>query len=565
MRQSSTSSMQIRLNRTRNAVATTTRKMRVAKTERQDQKRPFGKARRALVAEIESVVSSEKHKLADFRKKVAASLSCAAPAAASSLIWTELEDQIVGACSTLDQLQLFVSSSELPDDQVFAELMGLGGFALRRAAATRALLVRHTPTLRGYPESLDPAQNARLEPKRYTVDYMRGGYILFQQPGDTPPVRYADHPIMAAQASEFISKLYRDSDELVALAFTSGIAAIDTLIDVLVSYSAQSGRGNAFGKDCWIEIRRRLSARDTAHVTLYDDASEGRVHQLIADEDVQAVLIECMQNHPGMRVADLHAIRRQIAGTTFAKPKFLIFDHVMTFDTDIFKLLHVDAWPANLFLVVFVSGIKFVQCGFDCAKAGFVVLKKTTGVDKLETDLIEARAGSGRAPSLEELYAVNSDTRFSIQSRMRRYDDNTRRFARRLDEFCSRHALATVSSPWIEKHPHHRRTRGGGGRVVYLRLENPDDPDGRATLELYRELADTAAEHKLPLIAASNFGFAVPHIHVVRHEDVGVSLRCSPGSVTRAMADRVFDHLCAVLHKTQTARRERAVVSGKVA
>jgi hypothetical protein len=223
----------------------------------------------------------------------------------------------------------------------------------------------------------------------------------------------------------------------------------------------------------------------------------------------------------------------------------------------------VDAWPANLFLVVFVSGIKFVQCGFDCAKAGFVVLRKTTGVDKLETDLIEARAGSGRAPSLEELYAVNSDTRFSIQSRMRRYDDNTRRFARRLDEFCSRHGLATVSSPWIEKHPHRRRTRGG--RVVYLRLENPDDPDGRATLELYRELADTAAEHKLPLIAASNFGFAVPHIHVVRHEDVGVSLRCSPGSVTRAMADRVFDHLCAVLHKTQTARRKRAVVSGNVA
>jgi hypothetical protein len=48
---------------------------------------------------------------------------------------------------------------------------------------------------------------------------------------------------------------------------------------------------------------------------------------------------------------------------------------------------------------------------------------------------------------------------------------------------------------------------------------------------------------------------------VVRHEDVGVSLRCSPGSVTPAMVDRVFDHLCAVLHKTQTARRSASIAA----
>lgn len=51
------------------------------------------------------------------------------------------------------------------------------------------------------------------------------------------------------------------------------------------------------------------------------------------------------------------------------------------------------------------------------------------------------------------------------------------------------------------------------------------------TLALYRAIADGAKAERLPLIAASNFGFPLPHIRVVQHGDFGVSLRLSGGSI----------------------------------
>lgn len=318
-------------------------------------------------------------------------------------------------------------------------------------------------------------------------------------------------------------------------------------MDVLATYSMNKGRLNYIGNNCWVEIRKRLKSRDQRFFKLYDDTEPAAAAELILRDDVQSVFIEGIQNHPDMRACDLNAMATAAKQLTTDKPKYVIVDNVSTFDTDVFSFFDFDAIPGNIAIVSVVSGIKFIQYGTDRAKTGLVTIGGTgTAPGQVESDLVEARAGSGRAPSYEDVFGCAVDTPASLKGRMSRYDRNIRIMTRDLGEFCDATSGPVLHSLWSEQHPDHDRAMndyGHGGRFLYLRLDLEGPDENALTLELYRYIADEAARKHLPLIAASNFGFAIPHIHIVRHENVGVSLRLSPGSVCVSLLGCINDHL----------------------
>ncbi|MFP1811589.1 hypothetical protein [Lonsdalea quercina] len=199
--------------------------------------------------------------------------------------------------------------------------------------------------------------------------------------------------------------------------------------------------------------------------------------------------------------------------------------------------------------------IKFLQYGIDAGKCGFVIANKGHESDELFHELIEHRAGTGKSPSYEDLMYANLDTSRSIHSRMARYDRNMKYMTESLSNKIKNYA--TVISPWLSEHPSCQISKviyGHGGRVAYLRLHNPPDPVGTATLELYRIIGVRANERQIPLIAASNFGFSMPHYHIVRHEKFGLSLRISSGSIDSKNLERVINFLAEEITQFQLRR-----------
>lgn len=508
---------------------------------------PGSSDRRDLIDEIASISAQERGQLAQAAGRIAAeSARLAASQRALQGALEAVASDLAAAGRTWADLEAYVADPAQADDEVFVNVMPLCGHAIRKSAAARTALVRHTPTLRGFPASLDPGQSLATGRRTYTVDYLRGGYVLFQEPGNDPPSRYVDHPTLNAEAATTVAKMYRSSPASASLAFTCGIAALDAVMDVMAARSLKSGQLNLLGRNCWIELRRRLEIRDPRHFELYDDNHPSAAAELLLQPDVQSVWIEGIQNHPEMRVADLQALRDAALNLPEGGNKFLVVDNVATFDSDVFAMFDEPAIQDRLSVICAVSMIKFFQNGTDSAKAGLLALRLSPTAGRTHVDLIEARAGSGKAPAHEELLACGCDTPTSLAGRMRRYDRNNRRLAQRLARFAAQDGRATVGSPWLPTHPDHERAlslHGHGGRFVYLRpTRNGPDVDA-LWLDLYRALADGAAQRGVPLIAASTFGFALPHIHIVRHQEYGLSIRLSAGSVHADMVERFVDHL----------------------
>lgn len=439
------------------------------------------------------------------------------------------------ALAELEDFSTYVATAS--DDQLFNETIKLGGYVFRKCIAARTALLRHTPTLRGRPLALAPSQNHLMMAKPQTVDYGRGGYVLFQQPDKRPQTLFKDHPDLETIASRMKDKLYGGSGlkDVRAIIFTSGLGAVNTFNDYMKSLSQDSARRNYIGENCWIELKKQVSESNDGSFVFFDETDKKRIRRLLKDDNVQSISLEGIQNYATLRASDLEEIAAIAAKTNFRKPKFLVIDHVQTFDTDLFSKFFSADMPKNFCLAVFTSGVKFIQGGWDIGKSGFLFmkynLKDFAAADPYQR-VLEMRSVSGRVPSLEEAYLSDIDTKDALRSRLRRYDRNMEILATQLDRDFSASRLGQVYSAWLPGHPDHeiaRRCYATGGRILYVKLA-PEKFSETDVLELYRFMADRAFEEKTPLMAASNFGFATPHIHVLRQNKVGLVIRIGSGS-----------------------------------
>jgi hypothetical protein len=509
----------------------------------------FTEDRSSLIFEIEEIVKQEKHRLDEYRSALQQTIGNERVLGIDRSILQNNVGDVESAEQTLDQLVEFASNPDNGDDFIFTNVIKLAGYALNKSVASRTHLLRHTPTLHGLPIVLDPTQNLLFFYREHTVDYARGGYILYQLPSQDPPTRYEDHPELKKAAEEMAHKLYGNVPGLRAIIFTCGLAAANTFNDFMKSLSHSNGRKNYYGQNCWVEIKKGLVDGNDPTFIPFDETDIGRITELLMDEGVQSIALEGVQNYPTLHATDLDLIFSQVKRVSFGRPKYMLIDHVVTFDTNLFERHFPDGMPRNFCLATFISGIKFTQAGWDISKSGFLFLRYDPDnfceVVDTYTKINDIKAMSGRVPSIEEASLANIETKQSIRSRMRRYDRNIEYLAKSLDGRFRRNGLGRVYSAWLPEHDGHEiamRNYGNGGRILYLKF---DDAlvTGEILLNLYRYVADEAFRDGIPILAASNFGFSTPHIHIVRHNVFGLSLRVSPGSTDMLTTKLVTEYL----------------------
>ncbi|MFH1256702.1 MAG: PLP-dependent transferase [Candidatus Diapherotrites archaeon] len=499
-----------------------------------------------LINEIKSMVGQEKGRLEERIFLLDKTLGLGGVSALDKEIIQRNKQDVLGAVRDLEWLESYVKDKSVSDEKVFNEIIKVGNYVFRKSVSVRTSMLRHTPTLRGLPLSLEPNQNHLLSKKMHTVDYARGGYVLFQQPGKEPKTLFKDHPDLKKIAEEIKVKIYGESPNTKAVLFTCGLGAVNTFVDYLRSLSRKSGRKNFLGENCWLELKKHVLESNDSSFVFFDETDKQKIIELIKDESVQSIGLEGIQNYATLRASDLEEIFEVIKKTRFRQPKFLVLDHVVTFDSNVFEK-YLKKMPKNFCLAAFVSGIKFFQGGFDIGKSGLLFLKYNERDFGKKIDpyqrVIEIRAGSGRVPSLEEAHISNIDTVESLKSRMKRYDRNMRELAKKLEKNFLLNGLGEVFSAWLPNHADYEtanRCYSNGGRILYLKLDEKRFSEPKL-LELYRHLADEAFAERVPLMAASNFGFCAPHIHMVRHNKVGLSLRISSGSTDGSTTDKIGD------------------------
>ncbi len=508
----------------------------------------FSEDRISLILEVEQIVEQEKRRLEGYSLNLLSTSNHERVSGIDQIILQSNLEDVRSAKLSLDNLVDLVINPNHEDSSVFNNMIKIAGYVLKRSIASRTYLLRHTPTLHGLPIVLDPTQNLLFSYKEHTVEYGRGGYILFQLPGQDPPLRYEDNPELKKAAEEMAHKLYGNVPDLRALIFTSGLASANTFNDFMKSLSHSNGRKNYIGDNCWVEIKKGVVDANDPTFAVFDETDEGKIMELLMDDNVQSVSLEGIQNYATLHATDLEFIFSEIKKMDFKRPKYMLIDHIVTFDTNLYERHFHDGVPKNFCLATFISGIKFTQAGWDMSKSGFLFLKyDPKNFDEVAdpyTRINDIRAMSGRVPSLEEAHLANIETSESIRSRMRRYDRNMEYLAKALDARFKANGLGQVYSAWLIDHPDYEtamRNYGNGGRILYLKFG--DHVTGEMLLNLYRCIADEAFKDNIPIMAASNFGFSSPHVHIVRHNVFGLSLRVSPGSTDMATTRLFAEYL----------------------
>ena len=508
----------------------------------------FSDDRTSLVSEVKQIVEQEKRKLEEYSSALSSTFNHERVLGMDQILLQRNLEDVESAKVSLDSLVDFVADPSHQDSFVFNNVIKTAGYVLKKSVASRTYLLRHTPTLHGLPIVLDPTQNLLFSYKEHTVEYGRGGYILFQLPGQDPPLRYEDNPELKKAAEEMAHNLYGNVPGLRALIFTSGLASANTFNDFMKSLSHSNGRRNYIGDNCWVEIKKGVVDANDPTFAIFDETDTDKIMDLLGDDNVQSISLEGIQNYATLHATDLEAIFSEIKRMDFKRPKYILVDHVVTFDTNLYERHFHDGMPRNFCLATFISGIKFTQAGWDMSKSGFLFLKyDPENFDEVKDPyarINDIRAMSGRVPSLEEAHLANIETIESIRSRMGRYDRNVEYLAKSLYARFRANGLGHVYSAWLPDHPDHEtamRNYGNGGRIIYLKFG--DYVNGEILLSLYRYIADEAFKDNVPVMAASNFGFSSPHIHMVRHNVFGLSLRVSPGSTDMATTRLFADYL----------------------
>jgi cystathionine beta-lyase/cystathionine gamma-synthase len=435
-------------------------------------------------------------------------------------------------------------------EEAFNGLITFAGAAFRESIAARTQLLRHTPTLMGAPAALDPRQHHRLNRGDHIIDYARNAYLQYQETRSGSPKVLVDNPILAECAASITRTLHGDDARIRSVLFSSALGAVNSLIDLLVMAKGGNQRRFVLGRRCWFEIGQYAAERFPSRFYEVDEHDTGSILAALEDPEVAGIVLEPLGNHPDMPVVDLDAVARRLMSARLESPKLLVLDAVHTPDLDVFSRWFGGELPDGLAVAVVVSGVKFLQAGWDISKSGLVSVRcgrgwGDGGGNGIMERLVEIRSVSGRAPSFEEALLADLETPASFRSRMARYDANTRRLARELDAWLRLHRLGSVRSPWIPTHERHQLAMAchrTGGRVLFVALDR--ERIGESEMgELFKHLARAAEQRGLHLVAAPTFGMAVPHIHVVIRPGLPTTLRLSPGSTGGRTLDRLIDFL----------------------
>ena len=442
------------------------------------------------------------------------------------------------------------------ESHAFNELIKYAGYAFRLSVAARTLFLRHTPTLSGAPHSLDPGQHHRLNRGDHMIDYARNAYLQFQDSVSGSEKTIADHPVLGEMAESIAATLYGGSGERRQVLFSSAMAAIDSLIDLAVLIAREAGSSNLIGQRSWFEIRQYAQEHYPGEFNLVDEQDTGSILDAIRDPAITSIIIEPIANFPEMTVIDLEKVVAALKSTRFDRPKIILFDNVHTPELDILGSYFQGEMPENLCVGVVVSGVKFLQAGWDISKSGLLVLRYDEAAfgylnQTIYEKLIDIRSIAGRAPTVEEAFLADIETPESLRSRLERYDRNTAFFAQSLDRWLREKDLGHVSSPWLKDHPGHQTamsTYGTGGRILFIFFNSGRVPETELG-ELFRDLAEAAEEKGVSLMAAPSFGMASPHIHIVIRPGFPTSIRVSTGSTNRETVERLLEVFHAHLGK----------------
>ncbi|HET7315727.1 hypothetical protein [Salinisphaera sp.] len=159
--------------------------------------------RTALVAEITDLADTNIAALDRYCDALAEIRSAEEDGIPPSTVLDRADELISGAKQCWRDCVAYVSDEHVTDWDAFSQIMLLTGIAIKQTAAAQALLLRHSPTLRGFPSEVAPAQKIKSTPQTNTVDYLRGGYILFQTPDAEQKTVTLDQPILG-QAADLI-------------------------------------------------------------------------------------------------------------------------------------------------------------------------------------------------------------------------------------------------------------------------------------------------------------------------------------------------------------------------
>lgn len=504
--------------------------------------------------EIARIVARELRKLDEFRSNLRELLKAAYISPEDAVL---VERAIAAADAAQGLLQELENSAHQGDaTRAFNQIIKLAGFAFRSSVAARTALVRHTPTLAGFPQVLDPGQNHQRAQGEHIIDYARNAYLQFQESRSGSPRVLIDHPALKASADSITSIVWPQSRTDGSVLFSSAIGAIGSLIDYIVLRSRESNATNLVASRCWFEIRQYAGERYPGEFAPVDECDTETVLEAIENPQICGIVLEPMANYPEMPVIDLGCILEKLRSATYARPKIVVFDVVHTPDLDILGRWFAGAVPRNLCVALVISGVKYLQAGWDISKSGLAVLRYnpsdlTFDGQTMYEKLIDIRSVSGRAPSVEEAYLADIETPGSFRSRMARYDDNTRYFAARLDAWMRSRGLGHVSSPWLPDHPGHAaamRDYGTGGRMLFLFFDPQRIDECRLGI-LFKDLATAAESEGISLIAAPSFGLAPPHLHIVIRPELPTTLRVSTGSTDRSTVDRLLQFFCRYLEQ----------------
>lgn len=504
--------------------------------------------------EISMIVDKELRKLDEYRS----SLDCVVAGGHVNQQDVALMARVTAAVDNAKKLLQELKTFAMQDDETraFNEMIKHAGFALRSSVAARTALIRHTPTLAGFPQTLDPGQNHHFSRSDHIIDYARNAYHQFQESRSGSPRILIDHPALKTTADSVAGIVWDHPAPHSSVLFSSAMGAIGSLIDCIVLLSRKASATNVVARRCWFEIRQYVHERYPQEFALRDECDTGAILEAIENPEICGIILEPMANYPEMPVVELGRIVHKLKKTEYPNPKIVVFDIVHTPDLDIHRRYFADAVPRNLCVALVISGVKYLQAGWDISKSGLVSLLYnqddfTIGEQTLYEKLIDIRSVSGRAPSIEEAYLADIETAESFHSRMRRYDDNTRYFAGKLDDWMREQGLGYVSSPWLPDHPGHdaaMTSYGTGGRMLFLFFDGERVDEGRLG-QLFKDLATTAAEKGISLMAAPSFGLAPPHIHIVIRPELPTSLRVSTGSTDRVTLERLLDFFCSYLRE----------------
>ena len=381
------------------------------------------------------------------------------------------------------------------------------------------LLIKHSPTLNGHPFSLHPEQlcytNGMI--KYLRSDYLRSCLKITSYENLTN-IKYCKNKLIDTYADEISQIVYQDLPKKVdSFAFNGAIGALKT-VRSLIESEALKEKKIIIHENNYFEVHSDIELCNTSFlykkVNLND---ENKLFEEFIKDDVCGMIIEIVYNHPEMSIINLDYILNKISKVKeFKEPKYLIIDSAHVYNNNIFSYFKNNI-PKNLCLFNVFSTLKYMQAGWDISKGGVLNViydKKSKYFKDITEKILKFRGNIGTGINSEEAGLMAIETRYSFNSRMKRYDRNAKIMGEKIYNHFKRNDKVYVG--YVTR-----------SRLVYIKL-NSKSVD--YSMSIYLDILKEAELKKLPLMANSSFGMNSPQVHLMRDPRGGHILRISPGS-----------------------------------